>query len=365
MNKIGTVSLLHVIFLSMTVIGLKNHVTILPRLLSVGGRDGWMAVIVSAIIILPWLFLLIYIHKATNQEPLMDWLALKIGKTPIAIIRYVIAFYLLIIAAFSLAETLQWVTGTFLPESPMLIMLFIYTGLCIYLASSNLQTIVMVNVLVLFWLVILGFFVAFTNIQVKEYKLLLPMLEHGIKPVAASLVYPASGFVELFMFLFLQHRFKSKVRWYHYGIMLFILMGLTIGPLIGAITEFGPDEAAKQRYPAYEEWGLVAIGRFIEHLDFLSIYQWLTGAFVRVGFILYLVTDLLKMTGDKIKIWRVIAPPFFFICASLFLIEDHIFLMIKGKIVLVSSFVFFFILSLLVALFVRVSSSSRKKANSN
>ena len=65
--------------------------------------------------------------------------------------------------------------------------------------------------------------------------------------------------------------------------MLFILMGLTMGPTIGAITEFGPIEAAKQRYPAYEEWGLGSIGRFIEHFDFLSIYQWLTGAFIRVG----------------------------------------------------------------------------------
>lgn len=364
MNKIGTISILHVIFLTMTVIGLKNHVTILPPLLSVGGRDGWMAVIAAAVLIFPWIFLLMYIHKTTNQEPLMDWISVKIGKKTTAFIRYAVAIVLLIIAAFSLAETLQWITGTFLPESPMLIMLFIYTGLCIYLASSNLQTIVMVNVLVLFWVVILGFFVAFTNIQVKEYTLLLPMLEHGIKPIAGSLVYPASGYVELIMLLFLQHRFKTRIRWYHYGIMLFILMGLTIGPLIGAITEFGPDEAAKQRYPAYEEWGLVAIGRFIEHLDFLSIYQWLTGAFVRVGFILYVVTDLLKMTGDKVRIWRVIAPPFFFICASLFLIEDHIFLMIKGKIILASSFLFFFILSLLLVILVSLTSTSTKKANS-
>ncbi|MDW0114442.1 endospore germination permease [Sporosarcina saromensis] len=364
MNKIGSISILHVIFLSMTVIGLKNHVTILPPLLAVGGRDSWMAVIGAAVLIFPWLFLLMYIHKATNQEPLIDWLSVHVGQATTSIIRYVLAVFLLIIAAFSLAETLQWITGTFLPESPMLLMLLIYTGLCIVFASSNLQTIVMVNVLVLFWVVVLGFFVAFTNIQVKEYELLLPMLEHGLKPVAASLVYPASGFVELFMLLFLQHRFKTQMRWYHYGIMLFILMGLTIGPLIGAITEFGPDEAAKQRYPAYEEWGLVSIGRFIEHLDFLSIYQWLTGAFVRVGFILYIVTILLKMAGDKVRIWKVIAPPFFFLCASMFLIDDHIFLKIKGKVILATTFLFFFVLSLLLAVVVRISSTSKKKAKS-
>lgn len=362
MNKIGSISVLHVIFLSMTVIGLKNHVTILPPLLQEGGRDGWLSVISATVLIFPWIFLLMYIHKKTNQEPLGDWLYSKIGKVASSIIRYVVAIFLLIIAAFTLAETLQWIMGTFLPKTPMLLLLIVYTTLCILIASTNLQTIVMVNVLVLFFVVVLGFFVAITNIQVKEYVLLLPMLEHGVKPVFKSMVYPASGFVELLLFLFIQHKVKTQFRWYHFAIMLFIIMGLTIGPLIGAITEFGPEEAAKQRYPAYEEWGLVSIGRFIEHMDFLSIYQWLTGAFIRVGFILYVVVDLLKMTEDRPRIWKVIAPPFFFMCISLYLINDNVFLLIKGKYLLIVTFIFIFLLSLLIAIIASFKSKSSKNS---
>lgn len=346
----------------MTVIGLKNHVTIIPPLLNGAGRDSWITVIVTAILIFPWIFLLMYIHKKTKQESLIDWLDVKIGKVPTSIIRYVTAFFLLMIAAFTLAETLQWITGTFLPESPMILMLAIYIALCIFLASTSLQTIVIVNALVLFWVVVLGFFVAITNIQVKDYELLLPMMEHGISPVLSSIVFPASGFAELLLFLFLQHKVKTQMKWYHFAIMLFLLLGLTLGPLIGAITEFGPDEAAKQRYPAYEEWGLVSIGRFIEHMDFLSIYQWLTGAFVRVGFILYVVADLLKMTKDRPRIWKVIAPAFFFMCASLFLMSEHVFIKIKGQFLLLSTFLFMFLLSLLLAIIVAISSKSSKKS---
>ncbi|MBD7984996.1 endospore germination permease [Sporosarcina sp. Sa2YVA2] len=361
MNKIGSISVLHVIFLSMTVIGLKNHVTILPPLLQGAGRDSWMSVIGASVLIFPWIFLLMYIHKKTNQERLGDWLYNKVGKVASTVIRYVVAIFLLIIAAFTLAETLQWIMGTFLPKTPMLLLLIVYTTLCILIASTNLQTIVIVNALVLFFVVVLGFFVAITNIQVKDYELLLPMLEHGMKPVFKSIVYPASGFVELLLLLFIQHKVKSRFRWYHFAIILFILMGLTLGPITGAITEFGPDEAAKQRYPAYEEWGLVSIGRFIEHIDFLSIYQWLTGAFVRVGLILYIAADLLKMTGDKQRIWKVIAPAFFFICASLFLMNDHVFIRIKGEFLLLSTFLFMFLLSLLLAIIVAISSKSSKK----
>lgn len=349
MNRLGSISVLHVIFLSMTVIGLKNHVTILPPLLQEGGRDSWIAVLSAALLIFPWLFLLMYIHKKSNQEPLTDWLDSKLGEKASSVFRYVVAVFLLIVAAFTLAETLQWIMGTFLPKTPMILLLIIYTTLCILLASSNLQTIVMVNAFVLFFVVILGFFVAITNIQVKEYHLLLPMLEHGVRPVVESIVYPASGFVELILFLFIQHQVKSQFRWYHFAIMLFIITGLTLGPLIGAITEFGPDEAAKQRYPAYEEWGLVSIGRFIEHMDFLSIYQWLTGAFIRVGFLLYVIVNLLKMTENRVQIWRIIAPPFFFICVSLYLLSDHLFLLIKGNFLLIATFIFMFLMSLFLA----------------
>ena len=108
-------------------------------------------------------------------------------------------------------------------------------------------------------------------------------------------------------------------------------MFLTLGPFIGAITEFGHEEAAKQRYPAYEEWGLVTIGRYFEHVDFLSIYQWLSGTFIRIGFLLFIVIDLLNMNGKRKKIWMWIAPGFMLISLSLYFISDSTFEKIRRK----------------------------------
>ena len=361
MKNVGSISILHVIFLSMTVIGLKNHVTIIPPLLDVAKRDGWASVLIAAVIIIFWLLLLVYIQSKSKQEPIRDWLDGTIGKTASTIVIYCIAIFLIILAAFTMVETLQWVNTTFLPQTPVIILLFIYTILCILLVTTSLQTIVILNVFVLFGVVVFGFFVAFTNIQVKEYHLLLPFFEHGFSPVLKGAIYPTSGFIELLMLLFLQHQYKDRIRWYHFGIMLFILMGLTLGPLIGAITEFGPTEAAKQRYPAYEEWGLVSIGRYIEHLDFFSIYQWLTGTFIRVGFFLYVIADLLKMTGDPKRIWKMLAPPFFLFCLPLIILNENIFLKVKGNYILTATFIFFFLLSIFFVLVAFFSNKSSKK----
>lgn len=63
MKSVGSISILHVIFLSMTVIGLKNHVTIIPPLLDAAKRDGWLSVLFAGGVIFFWLFLLVYIQK--------------------------------------------------------------------------------------------------------------------------------------------------------------------------------------------------------------------------------------------------------------------------------------------------------------
>lgn len=362
MKGVGSISILHVVFLAMTVIGLKNHVTIMPPLLEIAERDSWLSVLFTTIIMFPWLFLLVYIHRKSNQEALKDWLPKKIGNAGAKIVIYIIAIVLIIIAAFTMIETLQWINTTFLPKTPRLILLGIYIALCILLVTTSLQTIVIVNVFVLLAVVVFGFFVAITNLQVKDYDLLRPFFEHGFQPVIKGLVYPASGFSELILFLLIQHQIKDRLRWHHFAIMLVILMGLTMGPLVGAITEFGPAEASKQRYPAYEEWGLVTIGRYVEHLDFLSIYQWLTGTFIRVGFILYVVSDLLGMAGDHSRIWKMLALPFLFICLPLMLLNEHIFLQLKGNYILTATFIFFFLLSIFLMLVVLMTGKKDKKS---
>ncbi|MFP3918648.1 endospore germination permease [Lysinibacillus telephonicus] len=362
MNKFGQISILHVLFLVMTCIGLKNHVTILPPILDHVKRDGWASVILAALLILPWLFLIIYIQKKSNRQPLKHWLKETIGNVGASIILYSTVIFLIILSAFTMRETILWISTTFLVQTPPLILLSIYIILCFLLVSTNILTIVIVNAFVLFFVVVFGFFVAFANLQVKDYGYLFPLFENGFKPIAIGTIFPASGFIELILLLFLQHYFKQKMKWNHLAGMVFVLMGLTLGPLIGAITAFGPEEAAKQRYPAYEEWSLVTIGDFIEHMDFLSIYQWLTGTFIRVGLLLFIAADILDITGNRKKIWSYLVPPFFILSLIIFLLDDNLFINLNSHGFLIATLIFCILLSLIlgaVALF-----SGKKQKNS-
>lgn len=361
MKAVGSISILHIVLLAMTFIGLKNHVTIIPSLLYGAGRDAWISVILATIFTIPWLWLLLFIQKKLNNESLRTNLLTNYPKLGYVVL-YGIVIYLLLMAAFTMRETLQWVSTTFLFETPILLLFFFLTVVCFLLATSSILTITIVNVIVLFGVLVLGFFVAFVNIKVKDYFLLMPFLEHGIIPVAKTMVYPASGFVELAMLLFIHQHIAKPLTWKHYVLMLLLIFGLTLGPLLGAITEFGPTEATKQRYPAFEEWRIASIGNFIDHLDFFSIYQWLTGAFVRIAFTLFITIELLDFTRQRANVWRYVFPAFVFITLPLFLIDDSIFYKWKGQYFLISTTVFFISLSVLLAFIVKAN-QKRKEAD--
>ncbi|WP_431027371.1 endospore germination permease [Lysinibacillus sp. LZ02] len=349
MNKSVKFSMLHVVFLCMTVIGLKNHVTILPPILEEGKRDGWMSVLIAAGILIPWLLLLAVITKRLGNQSFMSLLEKKSASIAL-FVKWFISLWALLLGAFTMVEMLQWINTTFLPTTPMLILFSVYFILCVTLATRGLQTMVILNVVVLFGVIVFGFLVAFVNMRVKDYSLLQPMLEHGMEPVLLAVVFPAAGFTELLLLIFIQHHVKSQIKYKHFVIMLLILVGLTMGPLIGAIVEFGPEEASKQRYPAYEEWGLAGIGEFISHMDFLSVYQWMTGAFIRIGFYVYIVTELWNVQKQTKKVWYYIAPPFAIICLMLMLVDEQTFLIINNYHFLISTCILLLLLGFIFAL---------------
>lgn len=164
------------------------------------------------------------------------------------------------------------------------------------------------------------------NISKKEYSLLKPFLEFGVDPVLQGMVIAGGGFIEIILLLLMQHRIKKSIKLYHVLILVVFLIGLTFGPLTGAISEFGPELAKEFRYPAFEEWRLVTLGTYVEHLDYFSIYQWLSGAFIRISLAIFLIPDLLNITDTKKRgiILLVVSLLFYLQICSLFQIYHFI-----------------------------------------
>lgn len=275
--------------------GLFNHVIIAPLLLQMAGRDSWLAILICAALLPLWLLLIHAITRSMGSKPLPDWLHERAGRTSSALFLSISIVFLFLVALITAVDTATWGSSTYLPNTPKLLTALIFVGVCVAGSVIGLHVIAYMSCVLLPLVVVLGCFVATANIPRKDYAELLPLLENGWTPVLQGMVIVGGGFAELLLFTALSGYVDRPFKRMHLiGTGLFLSL-LCFGPVVGVIAEFGPAEAMAQRYPAFAQWRLVQIGKYIEHVDFFAIYQWLSGAFVRTSAALCLIVDFLSI----------------------------------------------------------------------
>lgn len=293
------------IFMMLTLsVGLSSHVIVLPSVLDVSRRDAWMCAIIAYVIVVPWISIFLYgTIKRTKQTNLRVWLAKRMTPAGAWVLLVPVMIFLLLTSFQSFIETTSWTTSTFLPSTPDIVILVVLMLLNVFGAFAGLRTIAFMSCMLLPAVVILGDFVMSANMPHKDYSVLLPMLEHGWGAPMHGAIYSLSCAMELFLFLFLQHHMRNKIRLWQIILLATFIMVLMVGPTIGAITEFGPVEAEKLRYPAFSQWRLVSIGKYFEHVDFFAIFQWMSGAFIRVTLGIVLILELIPIRSKRSRLW--------------------------------------------------------------
>ncbi|MCJ8012002.1 endospore germination permease [Paenibacillus sp. KQZ6P-2] len=304
MRKIkAKISFIQTVMIMMLSTGLLNHVIIIPTILDVADRDAWMSVLLATACALVWIVILHFGITKMNKQHLFELLSKAYHPIVGRFLAVLTSIYLLVTCALTTRDSVYWIHLTFSPETPIVVLSSTFLLISVISAYLGIHSIANTAGILLPVVVVLGFFIMLSNTPHKDYSLLKPMLEHGMQPAWNGVVYVGAGFVEVIMLFFLQHHISSRLSYLSFMILILLLLGLTIGPLMGAIVEFGVDEAQKLRYPAHEEWRLLTIGRYIEHMDFFSVYQWFSGAFLRTSLTLFLILDIFQIQSKKGKVW--------------------------------------------------------------
>ena len=109
-------------------------------------------------------------------------------------------------------------------------------------------------------------------------------------------------------------------------------------------------------YPAYEQWRVLSIGEYISHLDFFALYQWLSGALIRIGLFMYLLGTFFSKNMKHYRLNPKLVVVIYLILFALMLIkvESYYFYFAIYKYFLPACIVFFLLQILLSALIVSV-----------
>ncbi|MBD0379542.1 endospore germination permease [Paenibacillus sedimenti] len=322
MHAIKKISALQLYFVFTLSIGITNHVLLIPVLLHFGRRDSWLGAAASIIPLVVWVILLYVIIKKSAQRKMIDWLKQRFGNFIAFPVLILVLALSVLHATITLKDIVIWTHVSYLPRTPQTVITIIFLTFCFFAALAGLRAIAIVSGLLLPAVVLLGFFVMTSNFQYKDYSLLMPLFTHGYEPAIKSALLTNGASFELMAILFLQHHVSSKIRLSSLFILSICIVGLTIGPLTGAIAIFGPFEAADLRYPAFEQWRMVTISKYISHLDFLSIYQWISGACVRMSLLLFLMLDVMGVSKPRVRTCLLIGLSIFFLVIGMYPIED-------------------------------------------
>ncbi|WP_078431563.1 GerAB/ArcD/ProY family transporter [Metabacillus halosaccharovorans] len=282
-------------FVLILFIGISNHVLLMPHLLATGKRDAWVCVLVSYTILLFWGYILYLIMKKNHQRLcLYDWIKARTGGLISRLLISIFSFYIFAISAISFYDLIQSINIYFLPRTPSFVVMLPFLLISAWSAYSGLKSIVYVSAVLLPFVWMLGIFVSVFTMKEKDYSYLFPVLVDGYHPILKGTIIILGGSADLLVLLLLQHHSKKKFTLLNLFVLITILAGLIIGPTMGSLSSFGPAVASNMRFPAFEQWRLITLGEYISHVDFLAVFQLLSGEIIRISLGLYLLWDMVK-----------------------------------------------------------------------
>lgn len=339
-SELRSVTMLQLFPLILLSSGLMNHVIMMPILLQFGEKDSWIGVLVASVFLLIWVPLIVFISKRTKQEHIVDFISARSSKVSTFLFASFMFIYFTVYGYVTLFSTISWTTNTYLKLTPNPVLALPYLLLCGLAAYYGIRTIAFTAGILLPIVVSFGFLVGIGNIKEKDYTLLLPVFENGANAMWISSFFAICGFAEIVFILFLQHRSRTKLKKSHLYVLAFLLFGLALGPLVGAITIFGIEEAQRMKYPAFSQWRILELGKYLTRLDFFSIFQWVAGAFTRQAVGLYVVADLLGKQTPKAR-FLTIMTLCFLLWLTLFLpFNEPVFTIYLSRFYMPFSFVF-------------------------
>ncbi|MGG0892093.1 GerAB/ArcD/ProY family transporter [Cytobacillus horneckiae] len=296
MYKMKFISIAYIFLLG---IGLFAHVEIIPAVLSTAGRDAWISMLLA---VFPLMLIIPIVYKlgsVIQNKHFIQIFYQQLGTFRFYALFSPIIIYLIISAFVSAKEIIYWSQLSFMQNFSSFVIAAVLLIACLYCARSGLETMAIISSILFPLVAFLGFFVSFANMKKKHYELLLPILQEDLSAIFHGLVYTALPIIELGLLLFFLPVLKKRISKKQIAVLGFIIIGLMCGPTIGAIVEFGPEHAANFRYPAFEEWRIISIGRYISHTDFFAIFQWLSGGIIRISLFIYIATRLINKGENK------------------------------------------------------------------
>jgi len=260
------------------------------------GRDAWIAMIISSVIISAFTIFIFRTNKKGQKfnffEIYTEVFGEKLGK--LFLVLYAMTLFLTLIESASVeANAMQM---NMLLETPSWYFALFFIFPAIYTIKKDLVAVVTVTIVGITLITIAGIQLAFLTTRYKEYRLLFPVFENGLDLgffLTNIKILGLYGNIAIVFPYLTEVKDKSKLV-LHGVIGLIYVIQMQIVSIIGVISTFNIKRINEQMYPKLLQTQLISYARFYEFGELFVMLQMVGGWFLKYIITFYSLILTLK-----------------------------------------------------------------------
>lgn len=317
----------YALFFLFMYVPITGHVTILPLLWDLAGRDAWISILLATpfggfLAFMIWRMMALSPGNTFPEITRLLWK--RTGRILFTIPFLIYSAYLFLSTQIGITDMME---AGFFQETPFWFLGLIFLLLILYVLTKGVEVLAYMAGLLTLIVMITGHSISFLLTPQRDWRALLPFLEYGWMPVIYGMFLITAMWSELFFLTFLRfHRVETK------GFLVFILLGVFANSVMalsvgaGTITIFGLEQADNMLYPALSSVRMVTLG-FIDRFDVYGLILMTFGSFIRGALMLYAMIQFLPeriLSNERLRVGVTVLTGFAFYLLSLLIYENKI-----------------------------------------
>ncbi len=289
----------HLFFIlcGVTIISMKTYPTIYT---SIGGKDSWIAVICSGLLIFAFAYIIITISKKNSNFNIYDIYCTALGKTLGSIFLWLFALTLILTLVECSSVEANSMHINILMETPPWFFIAFFVLPALYTVTRGKNSIIIVTVIGICLVIFSGINLAILTQHYKHFEYIIPIMSNGITLkfigcIVKSLAYFANFSIVLPMLTEFSNR--NSIRKFTCWSLIFIIQ-MEIVASLGIITTFGAARLNSIYFPKLVQTQLINYFGIFESGELYVLLQMVGGWYIK-----YILTFLsLSFLLEKLKV---------------------------------------------------------------
>ncbi|WP_026883866.1 GerAB/ArcD/ProY family transporter [Clostridium akagii] len=293
----------HLFFIlsGVTIVSMKTYPTIYT---SIGGKDSWISVICSGLLIFAFAYIIITISKNNNNFNIYDIYCTALGKTLGKIFLWLFALTLVLTLIECSSVEANSMHINVLIETPpwFFIVFFIFPAL--YTVTRGKNAVIIVTIIGICFVIFSGTNLAILTQNYKHFEYILPIMSNGITLkfvgcIIKSLAYFANFAIILPMLTEIANKktMRKNICW-----SLIFIIQMEVVATLGVITTFGAARLNNIYYPKLIQTQLINYFGFLESGELYVLLQMIGGWYIKYILTFLALSFLLEKLGVKSKL---------------------------------------------------------------